>query len=154
TFLRLPGSRTFVTCCPAVPDLDQQVRSRFYDVREHFLAVAPFVMFLKWAFRDVCWQPHETGACFIIDDPLLRPRYGFVDFQRLDQLTQRHGFTTNIAFIPWNRRRTSPRTVKTVRSSGGRLSVSVHGCDHTGGEFGAHEMPVLNMKAGLAKRRM
>jgi len=34
-------------------------------------------MFIKFVFRDVAWRPSELGACLIIDDPLLRPHYGF-----------------------------------------------------------------------------
>jgi hypothetical protein len=153
-FFRLPGAPVFVTIGTTVPDLNQPVNGHFYDVREHFLTVAPFVMFLKWAFRDVCWMPRESGACLIVDDPLLRPKYGFFDFSRIDQQMRQHSFTTNIAFIPWNRRRTSQRTIDLVRSSAGRLSLSVHGCDHTAGEFAVRHVPLLNMKAALARARM
>jgi hypothetical protein len=153
-FFRMSARNMFVTCCAEVPDLDQSVKGSFYDVKEHFLTVAPFVMFLKWAFRHVCWKPRESSACLIIDDPLIRPRYGFCNFKRIDQQMQEHSFATNIAFIPWNRRRTSQKTVNLVRSSGGRLSVSVHGCDHTSNEFGARDTSILNMKSDLAKKRM
>jgi hypothetical protein len=153
-FFRMGARNIFVTCCAEIPDLDQPVKGSFYDVKEHFLAVAPFVLFVKWAFRHVCWTPRESSACLIIDDPLLRPRYGFFNFKRIDHQMQEHAFTTNIAFIPWNRRRTSQKTVNLVRSSSGRLTVSVHGCDHTSNEFGAQDIPILNMKSDLAKRRM
>ena len=48
------------------------------------------------------WRPHETGACLIIDDPLLKTRYGFCDFLRWRDRMREHRFTTCIAFIPWN----------------------------------------------------
>ena len=153
-FFRMSARNIFVTCCAEIPDLDQSVKGNFYDVKEHFLTVAPFVLFLKWAFRHACWKPRESSACLIIDDPLLRPTYGFCNFKRIDRQMQEHSFTTNIAFIPWNRRRTSQKTVNLVRSSSGRLTVSVHGCDHTSNEFGARDIPLLNMKSDLAKRRM
>jgi hypothetical protein len=56
--------------------------------------------------------------------------------------------------IPWNSRRTSSEMASLIRASGGRLSVSVHGCDHTAREFGADSVSELNTKVESAKRRM
>ena len=89
-------------------DIDQAVGPGFYDVKEHFCSVVPLVMFVKLIFPDIAWRPQELGACLIIDDPLLRKRYGSCDFGVLRNLMQQYGFTTNVAFIPWNWRRTSP----------------------------------------------
>ncbi len=41
-----------------------------------------------------------------------------------------------------------------VRSSAGRFSISVHGCDHTDREFGTTVLPELEAKIRLAKERM
>jgi glycosyltransferase involved in cell wall biosynthesis len=111
-------------------------------------------MYLKWAFRDVCWQANESGACLIVDDPVLRTKYGFCDFHLLDAQMQQHTFTTNIAMIPWNARRTSGEMASLIKDSEGRLSVSVHGCDHTAGEFGIDKADELNAKVDSADRRM
>jgi hypothetical protein len=105
-------------------------------------------------FPDVAWHAQETGACLIIDDPLLKPKYGFCNFAELRDLMQRFGFTTNIAFIPWNWRRTSAAAAKFFDFESGHFSVSVHGCDHTAGEFAATSPEVLNARAHLARFRM
>jgi hypothetical protein len=65
-----------------------------------------------------------------------------------------YDFAASIAVIPWNWRRTSRAMAQLIRESGGRLSVSVHGCDHTGAEFGSTAVSVLDSKAALAKARM
>jgi hypothetical protein len=148
------GSPIYVSCCAAIPDLEKPTNGQPFDVKSEFLSIVPLFTYLRWAFHDVCWQPNEHGACFIIDDPLLRTRYGCCDFERLDALMKKHSFTTNIAFIPWNWRRTSARMTELIRNSANRFSISVHGCDHTRQEFGSQNAGVLNSKTDLARRRM
>ncbi len=144
----------FFTTSSLMIDIDQPVGRGFYDVKEHFCSVVPLVMFLRYMFPDVGWRPQEHGACLIIDDPLLKLRYGFCDFAKLRDLMQRHRFTTNIAFIPWNWRRTSPAAADFFRSQPGLFSLSIHGCDHIAGEFGAASLEVLDNRARLAQSRM
>ena len=135
-------------------DIDQPAPGGFYDVKEHFCSVVPLVMFVRLTFREIMWRPQEHGACLIIDDPLLKPRYGFCDFSNLRDLMKRHRFTTNIAFIPWNWRRTSAAAADFFRKQPRLFSLSVHGCDHVGGEFGAGSLETLDNKARLAQSRM
>jgi hypothetical protein len=135
-------------------DIDQEVGPAYYDVKEHFCSVVPLVMFIRHMFRDNAWQPQELGACLIIDDPLLKQRYGSCDFRTLRDLMHRYGFTTNIGFIPWNWRRTSHSDAEFFRQEQGPFSVSIHGCNHTAGEFGETSPLVLNNRARLAQSRM
>lgn len=146
--------RAFVSCSSDIPDLDEPLKGKGYDVTKGFLSAVPLLMYLKWAFRDICWHPNEANACLILDDPPLKRRYGFCDFRLLDLQMKDHSFTTNIAMIPWNTRRTSTEMVSLIKASEGRLSVSVHGCDHTAREFGADSVSELSAKVDLAKRRM
>jgi hypothetical protein len=111
-------------------------------------------MFIQFAFRDVAWRARELGACLIIDDPLLKLQYGFCDFKKLRDLMVENGFTTNIAFIPWNWRRTSATAGKFFGNDPGHFSISIHGCDHTAGEFGTTSPEVLHHRAQLARSRM
>jgi len=111
-------------------------------------------MYVKWAFAETCWQPPETGACLVIDDPLLHPRYGFLNFQRLLDLMERVNFSTSIAFIPWNCNRSAQKTVGIFQKNPKRFSLSVHGCDHTGGEFGSRNSGRLAWKSRQATQRM
>src|SRR5579864_2847391 len=155
-FLRFQNAATPVFLCTSsqMVDIDRPVGHGFYDVKEHFCSVVPLVMFIKFIFPDVAWRPQELGACLIIDDPLLKSRYGFCNFPRLRDLMREHGFTTNIAFIPWNWRRTSTSAVKLFGSEPGPFSVSIHGCDHTAREFGATSPRALDSTADLARSRM
>jgi hypothetical protein len=135
-------------------DINLPVSQGFYDVKDHFCCVVPLVMSIRFLFPEVVWQPQELGACLIIDDPLLKPRYGFCNFPKLVSLMRGHGFTTNIAFIPWNWRRTSPAAARFFNSQSGLFSISIHGCDHTAGEFGATSLETLHTRAQLARSKM
>ena len=152
--VRRHGLQIFVSPSSEIPDVAAPSAGRWFDVRDDFGACVPLVMFLKWAFRDMCWQPHEAGACLIIDDPLLKPRYGFFDFAMLDRLMRERHFATNVAFIPWNYRRTAPAIARMIVASEGRFSISTHGCDHTRAEFGTKSVAVLNAKTALTQQRM
>jgi hypothetical protein len=67
---------------------------------------------------------------------------------------KRHNFGTNIAFIPWNWRRSAPEVVRLFRENPDRFSLSVHGCDHTRAEFGGSDRERLYWKTQQALERM
>ncbi len=148
------GVPVFFSGCSEIVDLDQPVTRGFCDVRDHFCSAVPLVMFIRFLFSEVAWRAQEVGGCLIIDDPLLKPRYGFCNFPQMRDLMRRYGFTTNIAFIPWNWRRTSKESSDLFRNDPNFFSVSIHGCDHTSGEFGATSVDALRAAAHTAKERM
>lgn len=147
------GVRFFADASLGMVDIRQRV-AIYFDVKKRFTGAVPVVMYLKWTFRDVCWTTPETNACLIIDDPPLWPRYGFLDFHELLQLANRQTFATTVAFIPWNWQRTNRDTVAAFRQNSEKLSVCVHGCDHTRGEFAARSADQLDRKLKTARSRM
>ena len=155
-FLRFKHSRGCIFLCTSsqMVDIERPLRAGFYDIKDDFCSAVPLVLFIKSIFAEIAWQPQELGACLIIDDPLLKPKYGSCDFGVLRELMSRLGFTTNIAFIPWNWRRTSPSARTFFDFNSGSFSVSIHGCDHTSGEFATTSPDSLNGSAQLACLRM
>jgi hypothetical protein len=137
-----------------VIDVDKPLSAAVFDVRTHFLSAVPIVLYVKWAFAETCWQPYETCACLVIDDPPLRPRYGFLNFEHLLGLMERVNFCASIAFIPWNWNRSAQGTVRLFKENPKRFSISIHGCDHTGGEYGSHNRDWLAWKSTQALNRM
>jgi hypothetical protein len=135
-------------------DIDEQLASRNFDVRDHFLSAAPPVLYIKWAFAGTCWHAPEANACLVIDDPLLRPNYGCVNFEELLALMGQHRFSTNIAFIPWNWRRSDPKVAALFKQKPEEYSLSIHGCDHTAAEFGSRDRACLCRKARQSIDRM
>jgi hypothetical protein len=137
-----------------VLDVDAPLAGRVFDVRGNFLSAVPVVLYVTWAFAETCWRAAETPACLVVDDPLLRPRYGHLNFERFLRLMKRLDSAASIAFIPWNWKRSRSETVRLLRESRERLSLSIHGCDHTGGEFGSRDRDRLLWKTERALERM
>jgi hypothetical protein len=144
----------FLSTSREIIDLDAELKSQNFDVRDHFLSAVPLVLYIKWAFAETCWNAPKTNACLIIDDPVLKSRHGFVNFQELLSLMKQHKFSTNIAFIPWNWTRSTPEVVRLFRENPESYSLSVHGCDHTRAEFGSFDQGRLYQKAQQALERM
>ena len=111
-------------------------------------------MALRYAAGDECWRPCKAHASIIIDDPLLRKSYGFLNFDFLLGFAERHNFHTTIAFIPHNFRRNLSRTTRMFQENASRLSICFHGNDHTKGEFASTDMAFLNTSLRIAEDRM
>lgn len=148
------GLPIFISVSGANLDIEAPVKGNFFDIKDYFCAAVPPVLYLQWAFRDVCWTSREINASLIVDDPLLKPRYGFLVYHDVMALMSQHRFSTTIAFIPWNWRKTNTAVADLFRQHPDQLSLAIHGCDHTSSEFGTSSMPMLNGKIQTARRRM
>ena len=71
-----------------------------------FLALVPLLFFLRHCRINLPQSPFPW-ANWIIDDPNLTPRYGFLDIRELAKCVRETGVAASIAFIPWNHRRTA-----------------------------------------------
>ena len=147
------GLPFYLDACRSVIDINTPSWKPF-NVKECFCRAVPISMYLKWALNDAGWKSLVTGACLIVDDPPLKPRYGFLRFRRALELMDEHNFTMSLAFIPWNRLRTDPEVVSLFQNRGDRFSLSIHGCDHTASEFAAKSQTELNAKVKVASQRM
>ena len=146
-------SQVFLVACRELARLDEAV----YPERRllsWFSRLVPLMMFLKASLGGRLWHNDTPQACFIIDDPLLKPRYGFLRYARLLDTMSRQRFSTSIAFIPWNYRRSRRQIARLLAETRGFFSLSIHGCDHTGAEFAAADFELLRGKARLALERM
>lgn len=123
-------------------------------LKETFSAFVPYAMALRHIFGDECWRPVQSYASVVIDDPLLRPNHGFLNFERLLRLMEKHNFKTTIAFIPHNFRRNSQRIVRLFRENPHRFSVCFHGNDHIGAEFASTDPSLLDSMLHIAEQRM
>ena len=124
------------------------------ELRRRFSRLIPTVLFLRHAFGDMCWHSLRHYGNLIIDDPYLRRRYGFLSYDRLEEHMDARGYSTTIAFIPWNYKRTDKRIAKVFQNRGDKLSVCVHGCDHTGAEFATADAHDLTWLVRTASQRM
>src|ERR1035438_6714643 len=135
-----------------VADLSGEVGDTPLDGQ--FSRLVPQAMALRRIFGQESWPPCGQRACVIVDDPLLRKDYGFLNLESLLRLTQQHNFHAAIAFIPHNFRRSSQRIARMFRENPSHLSICFHGNDHTGGEFASTDTALLSAMLQIAQRRM
>jgi hypothetical protein len=141
------GIPLFITATEDLINLDDELASGVFDIREHATTSLPIVLYIKWAFSGTCWNAPAASACLVIDDPLLKQRHGFLDYSQMLDLMRRHNFATTIAFIPWNWRRSAPGTVALFINNPNHYSLSIHGCNHTAAEFGGNNRELLFEKS-------
>jgi len=96
----------------------------------------------------------KTLACLVIDDPLIRPNYGYLNYEQLLKEMKVHDFFTEIAFIPWSYKRSNPKTVKLFADNLDNFALCVHGCNHAGREWGGTDFTHLKALAETALWRM
>ncbi len=135
-----------------VADLDAEVGEA--PLSEYFSRLLPPAMALRSIFGEESWRPGEHYASVVIDDPLLRRNYGFLNFESLLDLTKRHNFHSTIAFIPHNFKRSSPRVARLFWENTGRLALCFHGNDHTRAEFASTDTALLNTLLQIAETRI
>jgi peptidoglycan/xylan/chitin deacetylase (PgdA/CDA1 family) len=148
------GCKIFVIANKKMVDLSCKVTSEDFKISDHFSEFTPVLMFLKYVLKDYFWHPPNDYACFIIDDPLLKKKYGFLDYKELLSLMDKYNFCSNIAFIPYNYDRSDNEVASTFNERDDRFSISIHGCDHCEAEFGITDEKELNRKLKLALSRM
>jgi hypothetical protein len=101
-----------------------------------FLEMLPL---LHW-LREICVSalPVDSPprACFIFDDPNLHwPRYGYVDYRQLAAQAEKQNYHVSFATIPLDTWFTHRGTAETFRKHRSRISLLVHGNNHTKREF-------------------
>ena len=134
-------------------DVDEPVGDA--PVSEFFLRFLPYAMALRHIFGEESWRPgDEHLASVIVDDPLLRPSYGFLNFEQLLVRMKQDRFQTTIAFIPHNYRRNSRRIVDMFKQNAQFFGLCFHGNDHTGAELASANTALLNTMLHVAERRM
>jgi peptidoglycan/xylan/chitin deacetylase (PgdA/CDA1 family) len=151
---RREGVPFFLSAAARALDIDRAEDGGFFDVKQWFSSVVPLVVFLRSIGSGAHWSGGEVSAALIVDDPALKRRYGFLQFDRVLASMKRHDYCTTIAFIPWNWRRTDRRTANIFKDNPDRYSLVMHGCDHTANEFGTTSLAVLNHKLKVARRRI
>jgi hypothetical protein len=149
----LGKSIIFLAGCHKIPDLDAIIPKEV-SLLSYFSSVVPLMVFLREVHRESCWHSDSSKACFIVDDPLLRMKYGFINYGAFLEVMERNKMSASIAFIPWNFRRTSKSVAKLFVSHPDRLSLSIHGCDHTAAEFGSSDEALMLYRAQKALERM
>src|SRR5258708_22071663 len=154
-FVRVKQERSelFFVASGELADPDEEASSES-GLLPWFSRLVPLMIFLRCAFGERLWHNDTPRACFIIDDPLLKSRYGIFTYSKILEEVGSRKFSMSIAFIPWNYRRSNRDVAQMFASAPVFFSLCVHGWYHTRGEFAATGREVLRGKARLALDRM
>lgn len=110
---------------------EKELLFRYFN-EDRFLPLLPVMNFLRQLVTDIDWQSASLFACLVFDDPsLYRPSYGHLNFRRLADLATKHNFFVSVATIPLDAWWVNRRVAETFRSFSPRLSILIHGNDHT-----------------------
>lgn len=153
-YFEIKRCKIFAIANEKMVNLDQEVTSEDFKISSLFSEFVPVLMFLKSILKDQFWHPPNDYACLVIDDPLLKKKYGFLDFKKLLSLMDQYKFCSNIALIPYNYNRSDSEVVRLFNERDDKYSISIHGCDHGEAEFGISDEKELNRKTKLALLRM
>jgi hypothetical protein len=99
---------------------------------DRFLEILPLLHWLREICGGALVDSPALKACFIFDDPNLHwPRYGFVDYRELAARAERENYHVSFATIPLDSWFTHRETANIFRKNQARLSLLVHGNNHT-----------------------
>lgn len=114
---------------PAIPP-----QGNLHDILngDRFLELLPLLHFLRTVSGYYQWQRPPVQAQFMFDDPNLHwPTYGLVKYQEIATRAAKENYHVSFATVPLDGWFTNGRAAEIFRSNPGRLSLCVHGNDHT-----------------------
>ena len=101
-----------------------------------FLSLLPLYHFLRKVTADTGWSLPPLRANIHFDDPNLHwPSYGQIDYPHLASHAEKHHYHASMATIPLDFWYAHPKAVETFRKYPHRLSLLIHGNNHTSNEF-------------------
>jgi hypothetical protein len=147
------GTTVFLWNSGDLPDITESIAPEEEHQSHRLLQFLPLLAFFRHAFGKRIWHVPTPFANLIVDDPPVRDRYGsFSPTGHLASLADIPQATT-VAFIPWNWNRSTETAAELFRAHCSQLSLCIHGCDHTKGEFAALNHDALAGKCQLALQR-
>ena len=100
------------------------------------IGAVALIEFLRARTAPVAWRPPPLRAAFVFDDPNLRWRsYGHIDYTRLADHADEHGYHAAMAMVPLDAAWPHRPTVSLFTRRSDRLSLVFHGNDHVQGEL-------------------
>jgi hypothetical protein len=138
------GGEALWTCTPVGQSLLHRVALRppalkddeylyQYFQRDNCMRLLPLVHFLRHVGP---WKRPRLRACLMFDDPNLHWRtYGYVNFAELVDHARKHNYHASFATVPFDGWYVHGDTAALFRENKDRLSLLIHGNDHTYAEL-------------------
>jgi hypothetical protein len=146
------GAKVFFLGTHEIVDLQEDIGED--PVSSFFSRLLPHAMTIRAIFGDEVWRPTAESASLVVDDPVLRENYGFLNFNTLLASMKQQNFHTSLAFIPHNFRRCSSSVLKLFLENPTYLSLCFHGNDHTQAEFASKNTALLHTFVVTAEKRI
>ncbi len=130
------GTGGWAASLPGELGAHETLRDRLRETS--FFSLLPMVQFLREVTRGLALEPPPLRAAFLFDDPNLHGRsYGHMRFPELAAHAQEHGYHVSCATIPLDGWWVNPRAAEIFRRHQARLSLCMHGNNHTYHELAA-----------------
>ena len=132
---------------------DDHIYENFQTGR--FLRLLSLLQFLRNLTSHADWQSPPTPACLLVDDPNLHSTvYGHLDFRRLAAEARAQQFYVSVATVPLDCWWVDRQTTDLFRENAPRISIVVHGNNHTSEELArpASELENLSLLAQALRR--
>lgn len=98
----------------------------------NFFATLPLIYTFREMHRASGWQPPPLRASFMFDDPNLHStRYGFIDYSAVVASATGHNYHVAFATVPLDAWFAHDGASALFRDHGTRISLLIHGNDHT-----------------------
>jgi hypothetical protein len=122
---------------------------------QHSLSLVALVHFLR-RLASGGWSRRSLRCAFVFDDPnLRRARYGYINYPELVRHADDHGYHAAMAMVPLDARHWSEGAVAVFRGRPDRLSLVMHGNNHSTRELtSARDLPAALALGAQALRRM
>lgn len=102
----------------------------------NFLRLLPLYHFVRRAVEEDGWVFPAPRASFMFDDPNLhRESYGFISYPEIIRRSEAANYHVAFATIPFDTWYTSPKAAGAFRDHPNRISLLLHGNDHTYAEL-------------------
>ena len=111
-------------------------------------------MAVRYIAGNECWHPFKAHAAIVIDDPLLRDNYGFLNFQTPTQLGEQAQFPRRDRIYSSQFSEELPPNHRVVLGECRATVPCFHGNDHTESEFASRDPTVLSTLLQNAEHRM
>jgi hypothetical protein len=122
---------------------------------DRFLPFLALLHFIRGLTRDSNFEGPPPRASIVMDDPNLhRPRYGYLDFAEVAGDAERHDYHVAMAMVPLDGWMSARSAVRIFKDHAARLSILMHGNNHSRGELGRPESEAVmlgNLVQGLRR---
>jgi hypothetical protein len=139
-----------VRVAPPVLNKSEYLYSRF--AKDRWFSLLPLLHFVK-EFSG--WTVPPVRACFMLDDPNLHwPSYGYVKYEEITRDAEVHNYHVAFATVPMDGWFVHSLTSQLFRDCKSRVSLLVHGNNHTYRELAQASTPTKRVAlAAQAFRR-